>query len=320
MIASDLLSRVLCRWELNPPAIYAQEAYNQLRNVFGVLRAQSIVRQTANTPSVDCTQCGELCEVNYLSDTAGNLRGLICCPYCGIDRVPPRATERWKIDTGAFLAVVFTGVHLAPQERVAGQLWQVGKATWAGRSREVWFARAFQRDGVSDSVKALQGRPKAILFAPTETGAERWRDATNNLVIALESTLAIIEDAIHFDVDYVEGRIVDAGLGPDTAPQPRAKKRASRAANIELLEKEMIKHLQAARDHAFDTLERTGQPELLPRPLRKELGALTGLKKDQVTKCFQDAAARELTLYWDVAADLEQIMKWRGPVKRGRAS
>ena len=59
MIASDLLSPVLCRWELNPPAIYAQEAYNQLRNVFGILRAQSIVRQTANSPSVDCTQCGE---------------------------------------------------------------------------------------------------------------------------------------------------------------------------------------------------------------------------------------------------------------------
>lgn len=320
MIVSDLLSPVLSRWELNPPAIYAREAYNDLRNIFGILRTRSIVRQTANSPSVDCTQCGEMCEVKYLSNTEGNLRGFICCPHCGIDRVPPRATERWEIDTSAFLAVAFAGVHLFPQERVAGQLWHVGKATWAGRSREVWFARAFRRDGVSDSLKALQGRPKAILFAPTEMGAERWRDAAENLVIALESTLSIVDDAIHFDADYVEGRIVDAGMGPDAVSKPRAKRRGERTAKIELLEQEMIKHLRAARDHAFDTLERTGQPELLPRPLRKDLGALTGLQKYDVTKCFQDSQARELNLYWDFALDLDQIMRWKGPVKRGRAS
>lgn len=139
-------------------------------------------------------------------------------------------------------------------------------------------------------------------------------------MVALESTLSIVDHAIHFDVDYVEGRIVDAGMGADAPSKPRTKKRATRAANIELLEREMIKHLQAARDHAFDTLDRTGRPALLPRPLRKDLGMLTGLKKDQVTKCFQDPDARELNLYWEVATDLEKIMQWRGPIKRGRTS
>jgi len=258
--------------------------------------------------------------VEYVTDKAGDRHGYIHCRECGVAEVQAESLERWNIDTKAFLVAAFAGVNASLQERVAGQLWQVGKATWAGRSREVWFVRAFRRGRVADALKVLEGRPKAILFAPTEAGAERWRDATANLVIALESALTFAGGAICFDADYVEGRIVDAGMGPDAPPPTRTKMRASRAANIESLKQEMIKHLRAARDHAYETKERTGEPALLPRPLRKDLGALTGLKKDQVTKCFQDAEARELNLYWDIAADLDQIMRWKGPVKRGRAS
>lgn len=194
----------------------------------------------------------------------------------------------------------------------------MGRATWAGRSREVWFVRAFRRAYAGDATKVLQGRPKAIVFAPTETGAARWQAATGNLVIALESALSLADGSLAFDLPYVEGRIIDAGLGPEATPKRRTKKRADRAAKIELLKKELIRHLQAARDYAFDTLDRTGEPQLLPRPLRKELGALVGLRSYEVTKCFQDPEARELNLYWEIAVDLGQIMAWKGPIKRGR--
>ena len=317
---SQLLTPVLSRWEVDPPTIHAREARDELKLVFGALRDRSILRQTTPAGSIDCTECGERREVRYITDASGEKQGYICCSDCGVSSVPPGATERWNVDTKAFLSAAFAGVNASLQERVAGQLWQVGKANWAGRSREVWFVRAFRRGRVADALKVLEGRPKAILFAPTEAGAERWRDATANLVIAMESALAMVDGAIHLDVDYVEGRIVDAGMGPDAASPSRTKRRASRSANIELLKNAMIEHLRAARDHAYAAKERTGQPELLPRPLRKDLGVLTGLKKDQVTKCFQDADAAELNLYWEIAADLDQIMRWKGPVKRGRAS
>ncbi|MHB0960894.1 MAG: DNA methyltransferase [Pirellulaceae bacterium] len=42
----------------------------------------------------------------------------------------------------------------------------------------------------------------------------------------------------------------------------------SRLVVIEMLTREMQEHLRAARDHAVDTQDRTGTPQLLPRPQR----------------------------------------------------
>ena len=121
MIASDLLSRVLSRWERNPPAIYAREADHQLRGVFGILRGQSIVRQVANAAAVDCRECGESCEVECHSGAGpNNLQGFIYCPSCGIDQVPPRASATGgpalkgfvhSVFSGSFLLQAFSGQH-----------------------------------------------------------------------------------------------------------------------------------------------------------------------------------------------------------------
>lgn len=317
---SQLLRSILSRWEVDPPAIGADEAHGDLASIFETLREREILRPTTPAGSCTCSDCGERCRVEYIADTSGRMHGYIHCRDCSVAEVPAAALQRWLIDSPTFLSSVFCQLNLSVRQRVAGQLWHVGKANWVGRSREVWFARAFRRGHVADALKVLEGRRKSILFAPTEIGAERWRDATANFVIALESALAVVDGAIHLDIDYVEGRIVDAGMGPGAASPPRTKRRASRSANIELLKKAMIEHLLAARDHAYTTKKQTGQPGLLPRPLRKDLGALTGLKKDQVTKCFQDDDAAELNLYWETANDLDQIMRWKGPVRRGRAS
>ncbi len=319
-MASQLLRSVLSRWESSPPAIYAEEAYGDLGHVFGALRDQSILRQTTPAGAINCTECGERCRVEHIRDESGGTHGFIHCRYCGIAEVPAHLLQRWEIDTGVFLVAAFHGANLSVQERVAGQLWQVGKANWASRSREVWFARAFRRDNVTTALKELDRRPKAILFAPTELGASRWQEATNNLVLALESTVSIDDGTISFDAEYVESRIIDAGMGPDAPPKSRARKRGARAAKIEMLENEMIEHLRAARDHAFATKEQTGEPQLLPRPTQKFVGQRVDLTETDVSRCMRDKKAGELRLYWEAALDLNRIMTWKGRGKRGRDS
>lgn len=314
---SPLLKKVLSRWESNPPVIVAEEASGGLQPIFASLRNQSILRPTSSSSGFTCTECGERCRVTHISDQAGDLHGYIHCRDCGIVSVPAHALERWELDAPGFLAAVFRDIQLAIQERVARHLWQVGKAHWAGRTREVWFARSFRRDAVSAVTQVLASRPKAILFAPTESGASRWQEITPNLTLALESTLTLANGNISFDTDYVEGRLVDAGLGPDATASRPTKKRGNRAANIELLRKEMIEHLRAARDHAFDTREKTGEPELLPRPTQKALGELVGLSEPDVSRCLRDLKAKELQLYWNTALDLDQLMSWKGPLTKG---
>lgn len=109
----------------------------------------------------------------------------------------------------------------------------------------------------------------------------------------------------------------DSGGTTDQQSSTRRKKRSDRAINIERLKDEMIKHLLAARDHAWDTKDRTGTAELLPRPTQKELGELSGLSETGVSRCLNDPRARELKTYWDTADDLNLIMKFK-PISRGR--
>lgn len=314
---SQPLLSVLSRWEIDPPVICAAEARGDLGPIFEPLRAQSILRPTTPAAASTCSECGQRCRVNYIADQAGASHGYIHCRDCGVSQVPADLLDRWEIDTPALLTAAFRGIQVSVQERVAGHLWQVGKANWASRSREVWFARCFLGDVAALVAKELERRPKAIVFAPTEAGARRCQEITGNLVLALESALPLNGNGIALDATYVEGRLVDAGLGAGSTATRRPRKRADRAANIESLKKEMVEHLRAARDHAFAKRDQTGEPELLPRPTQKALAERVGLSESDVSRCLSDAHARELQIYWETALDLNQIMAWKGPIVKG---
>jgi hypothetical protein len=319
----DALTLLLRRLELDPPVFHADEFRGGLEPWRVQLEAAGVLQRIAASASASCPYC---CDdsprrVIFVEDgqTEGK-RGFLSCPECGVSQVPSERLQRWTVDIRGFLGNAFSGsqANIRPVESVEGRLWHVGKATWAGRSREVWFGRAFRSAQAADIARPLQSRPKAIVFAPTDIGAERWRGATENLVISLESTLSEVDGALRFDMEYVEGRIIDAGMGPDVESQQRPMKRGPRTAKTELLKIELIKHLRAARDHAYFTKDETGTPELLPRPTQQDLGVRVGLSKSDVSRCFSDKDAGELRLYWNVAADLDEIMRWQGGMKRGR--
>jgi hypothetical protein len=81
---------------------------------------------------------------------------------------------------------------------------------------------------------------------------------------------------------------------------------------VEALRKEMEEHLRSARDYALATLDRTGTPELLPRPTMEFLARRLRVNKSTVSRCFDDAAARELKLLWVVAADVDRLLRAGG--------
>jgi hypothetical protein len=313
LIVCEVLKILLSRWELRRPVIGAAEAFGELRPLMDALPL--VFRRATPAGSFTCTECGERKTVDYLQEQAG----FIHCD-CGITPVPNHLLERWEIDSAALLSVAFSGVKLSLRQHIVAHLWHVGKANWAGRSREVWFARSFRRGTVAAVAEVLKPRPKAILFAPTEAGASRWQQTVANLTVPLESALSLTGGVLEFDNTYVEGRILDAGLGPAPSAARRSQKRASRAANIESLRNELIEHLRAARDHARACEEQTGEARLLPRPTQTALGERVGLSKWDVSRCLRDPHAKELQIYWNIALDLDQILAWRGPVSRGAKS
>ncbi|MEX0716603.1 MAG: hypothetical protein WD066_08450 [Planctomycetaceae bacterium] len=106
------------------------------------------------------------------------------------------------------------------------------------------------------------------------------------------------------------------GATPGIAPlghSPRAarvRKRAKRAANIELLEQELIQHIRSARDHAQATVEFDRVPDLLPRPTQRDLASRVGITESVASRCFNDRRATRLNLLWETAGDLNAVVRF----------
>lgn len=98
----------------------------------------------------------------------------------------------------------------------------------------------------------------------------------------------------------------------EDTPHPSShRKRSKRTVEIEMLEKALIEHIKSARNYAKTLLDAGKEPSLLPRPTKLQLGAQTGIKPWSLSRCFNDPNAHQLRLLWDIAEDLEQILRSR---------
>lgn len=151
--------------------------------------------------------------------------------------------------------------------------------------------------------------PAAIVLAAAAEDAEVWQSHGPQVVVPLGEVLAF-DGAVRGNVAAIESLL--AGRNPPKPVRSTNGKKAQLLVHVDRLRRELIEHIQAARRYAFDRRDRTGEPALLERPTKSQLGQLVGLKRYQVTRCFEDPAGRELSLLWEVAGDLEQILRYGG--------
>ncbi len=299
------------------PVFQASETNRWKSEDWEFVTKHQLFREIEPAGSANCSDCSRRYEVEYISERGGGLNGYIYCEDCGLERVDPVRLKRWEIDTSSMLQALFGDLKLTLDEQVPNCLWKVGRANWAGYSRHVWFVRSFPRHHRS-AVETLQKNPKAIVFAPTKDRSYQWHDATGSLLIPLEGITSFETGKLVIDVEEIEGLIDDAGLGSSEKKVRPIRKRAEMTAKIELLTNAVIEFLQSARDHAFTTLRTAGAPDLLPRPTKKKLGESVGLKPYEVSKCFKNASSRELRMLWNMALNLDMIMKYDKRFRRRR--
>lgn len=314
------LTLILQRLDNEPPLFFAEEVEEYLGNVLARLLHLGVLRETTPSGTAACRDCGYgyVGRVEFITSTrTGRPHAYIPCPECGPVEVSPDRLRRWLVDVTGLLGALAAaaGIRGPTGEVVPGRLWRIGRATWAQRSREIYFARHVHAPNRDTLVAEMSRRPKSLLFVPTEANVRNWGGATTNLVLALESVLTLGPDALTFDHSFVESRLSDAGLTGEVKTKRKPRKRGERAAKIEALKKELIQHLLAARDHARATADRSGTPKLLPRPAQKQLARLAGLTESDVSRCLADPEARELRLLWETAADLDRILSWSGPIR-----
>ncbi|MBP3954845.1 hypothetical protein J8F10_06055 [Gemmata sp. G18] len=315
-----MLTAMWQRLDRDPPVFFE----DQLAPALGAARervfALGLLRPTAPSGFAPCRECGTgyVGRVEWLTSARTGARdAYIPCPACGPVRIDPDALRQWRIDLGAVLGAVRAAgrIHGPVTEVVPGHAWHLGSANWARRRREAYFVRCVYDGTRARIAAALATHPRAVLLFPTEGAAHAWGRATENPVVALNSVAALGPEGITFDTERVEGHVVDSAAEPVRKKAP--PKRASRVEKISRLTAEVIEFLRRARSHAFATLRLSKEPALLPRPTKAQLGRSVELSKPEVTRCFNDPDARELNLYWDMAADLDAVMAFQGPISAG---
>ena len=315
-MGSDLLLPILKRLESEPPVFCAEEVRSRFGPMFTALVSRELLRRANPATSFSCMDCGgHACPVEFIkNEKTGQEHGYISCPECGVTRIDKEHLKRWQVSAVRLLERVVDGAGIqgALSEVVPGLLWRLGKARWNGHSREVYFVRRCRENDASKIATELSHHPKAIVLTTTEAAARKLGKALNNPVISLDGVASFNGDhSILVDTNHIEGRIAEKGLDGLCRAKRPVKRRASRTADIDALEHELIAHIKAARDHAVAARDRGDEVKLLPRPSKEELGRRAGVKPHSVTRCFADRQAHQLRFLWGIAADPEQILCYR---------
>jgi len=92
----------------------------------------------------------------------------------------------------------------------------------------------------------------------------------------------------------------------------KPNKRASRAAAIDAIKQALREHLRAARDHAYTLREHDKPAELLPRPTQEQLAQQLHISTSSVSRAINDPSDKEITILWEAANDLEQVLRFKG--------
>lgn len=275
--------------------------------------ATGLIRPTRPANFVTCRECGDDEEVIFLENAAtGQEEPFTECCEVGLNRIEWDQLKQWRIHYHQLMDVVFAEVALTGDrtQLVHERVWRLGKATWGGAARNVYFARGLQRRDTFQVLNQSRLTARSIVFVPAYAPAPDSRIEVLPTVIPLSMVIAWEGTAIRFDHDYVEAELTDTLAAQEDDPPPA--KRGPRAALIAQLTRELQEHLRTARDHAFDTRDRTGTPQLLPRPQKDFLARKLGVHKSTVTRAFSDDEARELCFLWDLANDLDRILQRRG--------
>lgn len=131
------------------------------------------------------------------------------------------------------------------------------------------------------------------------------RRQTEQLISFLEGLLTVVFRRVDKSASAAKPIL------PIAAKPARHRKRSQRATDIELCEKALIEHIHSARDYAWAAIDAGKAPSLLPRPIKKDLARQAGIKIWSLSRCLNDSNAHQLRLLWEIAGDLEQILRFK---------
>lgn len=313
---TDSLRAILKRSEREPAILHADQVANWPAGDLEHWLARDVLQPISPARCLPCLGCGgeHREEIVFLTDPGtGSTRAYLPCSLCGPSEIAPAALRRWRVDLEGLFAAVFAGIvtPLRITALVPGRLWRVGKSRVPAGEFSVFAARQLHRRDSTETLARARISSRAVVLAlahwPVQTAT-----IPGPLILPLTTLVAFTSGCVRFDREQVADRLAERPQDRGHIGKRPARKRASRAADIAALTKEMREHLRTARDYAFSNRNRTGQPQLLPRPTQEELARRIGASQWTVSRCLNDPEARELDFLWNLAVDLERLLAHGG--------
>lgn len=276
------------------------------------LTAAGLLTELPPVRSVACPECPEapFRDVIYTESSNGTPRTLLACPHCGLSEIPLDHLRRWQVERGALVDLVRRSLNLNGQrsESQPDRLWRLGRLSHGGAIWSVWLGFQLFRRDASDLLLRAQFPARTLLLVPGRlptsalphgVRAGSLRDLTEWSGETLQWDEVRREELLH----------VPQAESP--SPKKRAPtRRQTRAADIDALVAELKQHLRSARDYAYETREARGVPALLPRPTQKDLARRLGITESRISRSLNDGRATELQLLWNLADDLDQVLRF----------
>lgn len=303
---------VLQAFDLTRPILDGRMVQRWEADLLRELGRCDLLSELPLTTCLACTECSEspFRDLIFTESVNGTQRALFPCPNCGLYEVPVADLRRWQLDRSMLAQWIRASLALSVRldEVVPGRLWRLGRYKQNGLNTNVWLGlqswRRDLRDQLSQAVQTsgslllvLNRRPTFPIPDGVLTGV------LTELTDWQNGQLVWDEDQLH--------ELLDVYLDGDRRQtKPAAVRRQTRAADIEALVSELREHLRSARDYAFHTLDTTGVAELLPRPSQKDLAQRLGITTSRISRSINDEDAQQLKLLWELADDIEGIMRY----------
>ena len=259
-----------------------------------------------------CRQCAEQPaeRIVHLRGPDDQTHAYLPCPHCGPMLIEPQRLRRWRLNVVKLWERLFAGVDMKGDVRevVPRRIWRMGTLRCAGSAWYAMVGRGLWRPDGPDVLRRAERSSRTVLFVPYHLPRVDETGSATRPTIALRDIVVWPAGTAVLDMPQVEAALVAVDRTKPMPVKRPSRKRADRAATIEVLVRLMKAHILAARDFARATAER-GMPELLPRPTQRDLARQAGIVEVAVSRCLRDSAARELRLLWKTAANLDELLR-----------
>jgi len=305
----DLLNIIWRSADTPNPVFTAEDLVGVSPAALSDLTKLGVLREAGPATHVVCDGCHDqhVERVGMTKYPNGQTRFFIPCPENLRVEVPRERLRQWTLDFTPLLAALARalGAQEALAEVVPGRVWNLGRASLAGKSKLIWAARGLAWPDAVQVVAALPQGRSPILFCLGQAHDDGLVDVPREAIIELRTVMQM-KDGVVVDREAIERQLGDVAAPP---AKKQTKKQAQRDATVGALKRELHERILAFKSaiRAADDADRICD---LPPVTQKELAAAIKVSESSVSRAIAESKDRELQIMLQTIENPDMIRKY----------